>query len=419
MSAGHWLALRERRRAASVVVAAATLACGLMPFAPGVAARADRDWKTWLAAVDAHVPGQRDTPLTAVSQWSRGDLEALLAPASADLWRVTPEEQRRRVERALLLHTDIAVLNRTANGYNLPATAGATALFRDGSAVGLMAATFHWEFARRVLQRLPQDDDRTHIPKLFFRSTSAVLELWGEYPELTTHLAAARKLLGDDPVMLMYEGTLHQAYAGARTQRFFFERRRARETARAGIRVINDDPTRLGSNFASAPLERGVDAALPTVKDEREQAERAFRRALAVDATLAEAGIRLAHVIGDAGRHAEALAELERVTTSSLTPMLGYYAALLMGRETRALARLDDARAHFERAAALAPNAAPPRYGLSEVAMARGDRAAARAEILRAAARPADINLLWGRIDRIHDPSATSLLADMRRSFSR
>src|SRR5690606_17983163 len=103
------------------------------------------------------------------------------------------------VERALVLHTDIAITHRVSGGYrDLPAALDAATLFRDGQVMGQAAGTFHWEFARRLLQRLPRGEDRLHLGRQFYRASAAVLQLWMEYSELHPHLAAAGRVIGDD-----------------------------------------------------------------------------------------------------------------------------------------------------------------------------------------------------------------------------
>ena len=403
------------RSVARCLLPVVALAC-VSDIRPVVARTGAPDWAAWSNAVDAHVPGQKDAALAAIAAWSRNDLEALAPLMSRELERLAPAEQWRRIGRALVLHTDIPILNRTSNGYSLPPTGTATVLSRDGNIVGQMAGTFHWEFMRRVLGRLPDSDDRRRVSRTFFRATAAELEQWGEYPELTLHLSAARTLLNDDPVLLMYEGTMHQAYAAPRTQRFFAERRRAQSSGRPII-TATSNPNIVG-NPSSAPLMERAGAAIPAVGSSREQAARMFQRALSLDPSLVEARIRLAQVRGDQGQHETALAEIARATSRRLTPFLDYFAALIAGREHRAMNQLDAARASFEHARRIQPDATPPRYGLSELALARGDADQARELLVGLAIGPGDVDLWWGRIDRVHDPSAQTLLHDMRRALS-
>ncbi len=122
--------------------------------------------------------------------------------------------------------------------------------------------------------------------------------------------------------------------------------------------------------------------SFPSIRDSRTQAERLFRRALTIDPTLSEARIRLAHLLGDGGRHTEAAAELKRLTTGQLPPFLDYYASLVTARTSRARGELDAARAAFEHAATVYPNAPAPRLGLSELAMAQGRPADSLAQLV-------------------------------------
>jgi tetratricopeptide (TPR) repeat protein len=367
-----------------------------------------RDWSAWLAAVNAHVPGERDDAVTAIAPWSLDELDALLPEVPKQ-----PDQGVRLVERGLVLHMDIALMHRNAAGYDLPPGPGGVTLFSDGRAVGQMSRTIHWEFARRLVDRVSARADRVRIGRAFYRATGAVLQLWGEYPELATHLADGRRAIGDDAVLLLYEGTMRQAYASPRVQRFFDERRRAAAAERPTMN------TRLPpGQDGTAPREIiSLPAGLPSARDSRGQAERLFRRALAIDPGLAEARIRLAHVLGDAGRHDEAAAELDRARTASLPALLDYYASLLAGREARARGRFDAARLAFERAASLYPTAPAPKFGLSELAIARNDPAAGLAHLQPTARdRSADIDDPWWWIDRAHSPPAESLVIDLRRT---
>jgi tetratricopeptide (TPR) repeat protein len=239
-----------------------------------------------------------------------------------------------------------------------------------------------------------------------------VLQLWGEYAELSAHLAGGRRLLGEDPVLLLYEGTMRQAFAGPRVQRFFDERRRAeaRERPTATTRLPQSASGNSPTEVVTLPV------ASPSAGESRTQAERAFRRALTIDSSLAEARIRLAQVLGDAGRHDAAAAELKQVPASGLPAVLDYYASLLTGREARLRGQVQAARAAFERAAALYPNASAPKFGLSELAMAQRNESDSLSYLIRSdAARRVDANEPWWWLDRVHDPSAGTLLDDLRQ----
>src|SRR5690606_3091612 len=139
------------------------------------------------------------------------------------------------------------------------------------------------------------------------------------------------------PELLLYGGTLHQAYADARVQAFRAQQRRRRRVPnelqsrmyrRPGIGV-DEEPS-------STPEERQAhpdDARMPSdASRERKQAEALFRKALERDPGLHEARIRLAHLLIDQGRHEEAMPLLRDALDASLPPFLEYYGALLLGR---------------------------------------------------------------------------------------
>jgi tetratricopeptide (TPR) repeat protein len=367
----------------------------------------------WVDAVNSHVPGQHDEAVDLVAPWSWTVLESLYRSVS-DRDRVG---KFRLIRRALVLHTDIAILSRTAEGYRLPSENRNLTIVDDGRGVGQMSATSHWEFARSLLTRVPEDedeDDRLHVGRVFYRASAAMLQFWGEYPELTLHLDDARRFLGEDAVLLLYEGTQHQAYAGPRVQRFLDERRRA-EALRSPKGPI---PGVVGGSSTRAPSVPARE--LPSAARSRREAARLFRRAISLDPSLDEARVRLAHVLFDDDRPDEARVELDKVSGEAHAPFLGYYKALIEGRVERALGRLDRARIAFERAASIYPNAQAPVYSSSELALAQGDRRGALAQLLRDP-QPTRIEAdePWWWLDRVHAPPADVLIEDMRRDLTR
>lgn len=359
-----------------------------------------RDWPAWHEAVMTHAPGRRDAAVDRLSQWTRGEVDRMLAAVS----RLPPDERAPVVARALVLHTDVAVFNRTTTGYTLPEGDAEIVLYADGQQMGRMSRTFHWDFGRRLIERLPRGDERVRIARAYYRTSSAVLQLWGEHAELETHLPAAARILGPDAVLLMYEGTLHQGYADARSQRFFEQRRQA---------LRDESPLGVTGAGRTARVQVIAQDLPPTAERARADAERAFRRALAVDPALDEARVRLAHILLDRGRSEDAMRLLEDVDASEpRTIFLDYYTTMVTGRVARALDRFDEAGAAFERGLALQPNAQAPRLALSELAMARGDAATARRYLMPLAAGSGIVDLWW-RLDRTHGPSVAALVTDM------
>jgi tetratricopeptide (TPR) repeat protein len=396
------------RVAAALAVSALAVS---LPAAQEPAGRATLpNWDAWFHAISTHEPGERDQAVTDIAPWSLRDLQLVLQ----NVPRLFTADQLGVVVRGVVLHADIAILHRVPGGYDLPAGPTTVVLLKDGRRVGQMASTEHWEFARRLLETMPKSDERARLGGQFYRAAAAVLQEWGEFPELTTHLAAGRKSLGEDPVLLLYEGTQQQAYAGPKLQQYLAERRAAEQR--------RPMPTSLGANQGYSrpppPVSASPQPLLPEAAEARRHAERLFRRALALDPALVEARVRLAHVLSDLGRQDAAAIEIEAaMKTTPLPDFLEYYGALILGRVQRARQELDAARDAFQRAAAIVPEAPAPKFGLSDVAMARGDRAASLELLPRAI--PSDVNEPWWSFERLHEPSADQLLDELRREARR
>ncbi len=262
----------------------------------------------------------------------------------------------------------------------------------DGRRVGTQAGTVHWRFGRQLLDLVRPND----AVLLWYRATSAFLQSWDEYSELKPHLKRAREVFPDDPVLLLYEGTLHEAYSEARFQNVFERSRGENPMYRRGIRDASGE--------------------------QREAADR-FEQALRIDPGLVEARIRLARITGAWGRHEEAAADLRLCVGQPLAPLLEYEARLLLGREDEALGRRDEARDAFARASALYPGAQSPRLALSQMARDDGDRAGAIAGLDflggRAAKHPMPfVEDPWWSMTRAHDPGVDELFAEMRRKLA-
>jgi len=72
---------------------------------------------------------------------------------------------------------------------------------------------------------------------------------------------------------------------------------------------------------------------------------------------------------------------------------LAYFRELFLGTEYKALGRLEEARASFERAAAVCPAAQAPLIALSDVLWRSGRRDAAVEVLRRVEALPADASM--------------------------
>ena len=105
------------------------------------------------------------------------------------------------MKRAAVLHADVAILHRTVDGYDLPRTPRRAILVGDGSEIGEMGGTIHWEFARRILDALPPGAADDGDVRQWYRTTAAWLQECNEYAEFQPHLARARLLFPADPVL--------------------------------------------------------------------------------------------------------------------------------------------------------------------------------------------------------------------------
>lgn len=360
----------------------------------------ERDFAAWSAQVAAHRPGERDGAVRALETWTKTDVERLVS----DVGRLARPERATLVSQALVLHADVAVFNRTLTGYSLPPGDTNIMLSEDGQRAGQMQGTFHWAFCRELIDRLPRGDERTRIARAFYRATGAVLQLWGEHVELEPHLREGLRIIGDDAVLRLYEGTMHQVFASPRLQRVF----------EAQLEEISKQPMYRPRRVF------GVPDMPPTANEARTAAERAFRRALSEDPSLVEARVRLSHVLFDRGRiqdAAEAMGSLPAIT--DLPPFVRYYAAVLAGSIARASGRADDAEHAFSLALAVEPRAQVPRVALSELALASGQRDVALTVLLPLAVPTGDAGISdpWWVIGRSHGASARQLIDTMARAL--
>lgn len=384
----------------------------LVLLAPVAAQQDAATLEVWRAAVEAHRAGVLDQPVRTVAGWTKSDLERVLeAFEPTALVPGAPRDARDQrdawLRRAILLHTDVLVLMRQPGGYALPPSGDrSVGLVADGIQVGVQRGTAQWEFTRRLVAGLQAAD----AARLWFRTTTAFLQSWLDWPESDAHLAEGRKRFPDDPILLLYEGTIHEMYASPAIQ-----------TLELPKELLTPEPVHFatGSVFSLMNLRGPVPAmswVFQSADIETETAERLLRRAIGIDRGLAEAQIRLGHVLGQRGRHVEAIASLERGIQLTRSPLVRYWGLVWLGHERREAGRVAAAIEAFEQAAALYPQAQTPRLALSQLLYDRGDRARALAEYTTALAAAAgeDPRLAY---EHTHVPAADTLLAELRAAF--
>ena len=365
--------------------------------------------RIWVVAVEQHQPGQRDAALETARALNLVSIEtidrnlAALIKAVADpratifpnrrfgragaygfsgnliftnqeleRLRALAAEVRARgsanrlLKRAAVLHTDIAM---SGGSPGVPATAlrraplRRTAVFvEDGRETAVLESVDHWGMARAVISEVASRPDRNPDPQkdpdvlLWYQATTSFM-LVQESIGLE-HFAAAGALFPMEADILFAAGAARDMLSAPGVHAPL-------RRARAGFGSVMD----LGSQ-----------------ESEMRQGVAFYRRALESDRGHAEALIRLGGLLGRLGRHDDAVAELRRALPLTTEPLLQYYAQMFLGRELDHLGDVAGARAAYERAMALAPQAQSPRVGLSQILMRGGDRSAALDLVLPALA---------------------------------
>jgi tetratricopeptide (TPR) repeat protein len=362
--------------------------------------------QAWMTAVEGHVPGSIDGPAAVLRGWNRTALadihddmfalSTLIAEPGARIQLYeppTPTQSRRPkpgytpnqmaglrlvangirrrhaitdlLKRGALLHTDVALRAPAAGGAitsPLDSALQRTTLYLDdGRQQGLDQSVGHLEMAQRLLDLVrpnPEHDDQPYperdaMVRQWYRATTAILIERGNLD--LSHFNRALRLFPEDPEILFMVGALREMLAAPRIQ--------------DGLRT--------------AQLPSGLSYAVDSDRDELRRAEALFRRSLTADPTVVETHLRLGRVLGLLGRPADAAKELKIAASGAREPLLRYYSELFLGRELDALGERGQARASYERAAALYPLAQSPHIGLSELAMRAGESTVARAAIQR------------------------------------
>lgn len=409
----------RRPRGASVVLVA-TLGAGVVVHAQQTSpplevsklapAALEKYAAAWRAAARTHAAGRFDEPAAAIARWPAGLTHEVIERTLAS--RVVDEDHAAVIAKGLLLHTDIALAVRTGEAGTTTGTLDLVML--DAKPYGSRLFSIHWSHARVLADALVKaragrparnasGASSIATARAWYRAIGALFQQWADLGRLHTHLDHAGGVLGEDPVLLLYEGTLRQAYADARLQSFLVRHRQSVRALPEGIpldRNVYGGPLR----FDSAGMEL-------------EGAEHALRRALALDPSLVEARIRLAHVRGARGKPAEAATLSRQALAEPLPPFLEFYAAMVLGRAEIRLGEPAQAHAAFQRAAARYPRSQAARVALSHVAI--GGSPGIAAEALVRALGPDGLAVTddpWALYFRLHEPDAPALFQSLRTS---
>jgi hypothetical protein len=287
------------------------------------APQASFEW--WVTAVQSHRPGEVDNPIRTVAVWSTakldtvsGELRGRLRGTSLTSFGIADIGSRSTfLKQAAFFHADLAMLHRTRDGYALPESHAGAQGATDGQSVRVSGGTYHWRLARAILNLVPEAKQDYEV-RDFYRATSAWLQDWTEYSELRPHLQRALELFPNDAALLLYQATMHEAFAAPNIQMAAAISSGA--TSGGSIQRTMDGWETTGSESPRSSVASSV--------DEFRNAERFLRQALKSDPSLVEAQIRLGRVLAVQGRDTEAVRLLGEAVTKPLPPKLGYYAHL-------------------------------------------------------------------------------------------
>jgi tetratricopeptide (TPR) repeat protein len=300
--------------------------------------------EVWLKAVADHVPGEDDGSAATVARWSKDQLLLILNHP-----RMSTAGALRR---GALLHLDIALRgDARATGALFPSYPRTgpgpppqSLMVVDGAGLGRGASAAHLEFARALITKM-DGESKAAFGVQWYAAVAAQLAARGDFADLWYHLQHAEFGVPETAELLLAAGCLRELFAGPMAQ----------ATRRSSTMVVVGD--------RSQNLRR---------------AEEYFSRALAKAPDFVEARLHRGRVFGQQNRHADAVLDLHRARELTTDREQRYYIHLFLGREEESLGRHDEARRHFEAAAALFPRAQSPWLAVGRLLAHRGDFSGAR-----------------------------------------
>jgi tetratricopeptide (TPR) repeat protein len=385
----------------------------------------------WATAVASHESGLADPAAVRIARWPPGQLYVLFselrtleafrknprvrqAPADNTSYpapRMRPSEIsktlgltpaeiqtgniNRLLERAALLHTDVALL--VPNVVRLPRLSPFSGLttvdIRDGLKLGANSTAAHLELTSWLLDGVRPDPSADDGVRAWYQAITATLALHRRIADAGWLLERARAIFPSDALILFYNGALHETLSAPL------------------VRAV------LQSGSRPTPFAAGD----PAEQQELLQAAWFFQRALEVSPGFAEARLHLGRVHGRLGRHEAAAADLTAAAALLTDHTLLYYAWLFLGHEKDLLGDREAARENFERAAAMYPRAQSPLLAESELARRTGDSSGALAPLDQLLALPADEKARddpWWWYEVSHAIDAGELLSTWRAAVA-
>jgi len=353
--------------------------------------------RQWVAAVNEHVPGEPDAAVryaAGMTYRARVELNELyplfievlqegfvrtrsgIESDTAALARTVRQRPGAAafLKRAAMLHTDVLIfagrfprppddapppLPRTererARAADTPPLLynERIALARDGEVLGDAKADWNLPFARSLLdvllgagrRRVPQED-RAFVGE-WYHAVSAFLFANRKYADATPHLQHAARMLPDDRHVLFDRATYAEAL---------------------GLPIyqsVLDDPA-YGNG-------RSALDGIPSGNQTNGEAERLYRRTLAVDPSYVEARVRLARLLERRGQYEEADEQITAALDAGPRGVPLFFAQLIAGRIASARGRYEDALRHYRAASGLNAGAQSALLGASHAALMLAD----------------------------------------------
>jgi tetratricopeptide (TPR) repeat protein len=378
--------------------------------------------RTWVHAVHAHTPGRPDASVITVAGFSyetRVDLNTAVDLFLRALmgWRYGSDDNKAAqaivamghadgkdfLKRAAVLHADVA-----AYGDHFPRTPSVTKkvpprtdelhlgrvltsptrmqpddetppllredrllLAQDGQIVNETIGSWNWPFARSLLdllgagpvKRLFADrPERATDPfvSAWYHATTGYMFATGLYGDATSHLHHASMVLPDDPLALLDAACYAEVLGLPMHQALVPERNAAARRSSGG-------PPNWTTPDSSPALR------IPSAEQTNAEAERLYRRALAVDPSLIEARVRLARLLDVRGRHEEAASEAKAALGGNPAAVTAFYAHLFGGRAAEGMAKRSEAAEHYRAALELFPDAQSALLASSHLALLESD----------------------------------------------
>jgi len=405
----------------------------------------------WAAAVRRHEPGERDAALSALDDWTARDLAelkvtlysvlSLLRDSSTRVfYRPTPpcplpcgsagnggrrpvqvfygaDELRQLldvartlqpfgdnllVKRGAMLHTDRVVLAAGIDSTGQQRRSSYYVIrFSDGRELSTEDAIGHWDFAvfaldqvRRGPRDLRPNPATDEWVRRWYRTVFAYMLGAMQYNLPVAYRGI--ELFSNDPELTFLGGALHEALASPAIQEL--------------VRTVD--------------MPRGTSTGVLPAKAELNAAADLLRHVLKLQPGLAEAHLRLGHVLAQMERHKDARPELSTALATLENRQLKYYGELFTGRSQAALGNPSAARTAFERAAQLAPAAQSPLLALSQLAYSSGNADEASTLLAKVMALPAlDGDDPWWTYNtsagRFFNPSYEDIVNTLKPAASR